>query len=212
MNRPTRLWTVFGLNISLVGVLVAVGIRAHSLGVLAEGADYLADAAAIGVSLLAIGLSKRPPTTAKPHGYPKATTWAALVNAGWLLVLTGLVGAGAIGRLVTGTGQVHGLPVLVISGVAAAVMVVGAFILGGDEEGDDDAGGALNIRALLLDTTSDAAAAGAVAVTGGIILATDRLYWLDPTVALLVSVVIGYHALKLLRRVGLALHTSEPVV
>jgi cobalt-zinc-cadmium efflux system protein len=85
MSRVTRLWIVFALNIVLVGVLVAVGIGAHSLGVLAEGADYLADAAAIGVSLLAIWLSGRPPTPARPHGYPKATTWAALVNGGWLL-------------------------------------------------------------------------------------------------------------------------------
>lgn len=56
--RSTRLWVVFGLNLVLVGVLVAVGLEAHSLGVVAEGADYLADAA-IGVSLLAIWLSGR---------------------------------------------------------------------------------------------------------------------------------------------------------
>ena len=88
MSRSTRLWIVLGLNLALVGVLAAVGIGAHSLGVMAEGADYLADAAAIGVALLAIRLSGLPPTVARPHGYPMATTWAALVNAGWLLVLS----------------------------------------------------------------------------------------------------------------------------
>jgi hypothetical protein len=71
-NRPTRLVVVLGLNLTLVGALVAVGITAHSLGVLAEGGDYLADAAAIGASILAIWLSKRSPTPARPHGYPKA--------------------------------------------------------------------------------------------------------------------------------------------
>ena len=84
MSRTTRLWVVLAMNVALVGVLVAVGFRAHSLGVLAEGADYLADAAAIGVSLFAIWLSIRPPTPRRPHGYPKATAWAALVNGGWL--------------------------------------------------------------------------------------------------------------------------------
>ena len=39
---------VLGLNLALVGALVAVGITAHSLGVFAEGGDYLGDAAAIG--------------------------------------------------------------------------------------------------------------------------------------------------------------------
>jgi cation diffusion facilitator family transporter len=208
MSRAVRLWIVLGLNLVLVGVLVAVGIGARSLGVLAEGADYLADAAAIGVSLLAIWLSKRPPTPARPLGYPKATTWAALVNGGWLLILTGLVSAGAIDRLVAGTKQVHGLPVLIVSSIAAVVMVAGALILGGDDH--EDEGDKLNMRAVLLDTAADAAAAAAVAVTGAIILATGGLYWLDPTVALLVSAVIAYHAVQLLQRVVVALRAGVP--
>ena len=209
MSRAARLWSVLFFNVALVGVLVAVGVGAHSLAVLAEGADYLADAAAIGVSLMAIELSKRPPSQARPHGHPKATSWAALVNGGWLLILTGLVSAGAIDRLVTGTRQVHGLPVLVVSSIAAVAMVVGALILGGDDDDDADQGGDLNMSAVLLDTAADAAAAGAVAVTGAVILATRSLYWLDPTVALVVSVVIAYHALKLLHRVVTALRTRR---
>ena len=201
-----------GLNIVLVGVLVAVGMGAHSLGVLAEGADYLADAAAIGVSLFAIWLAGLLPTPARPHGYPKATAWAALVNGGWLLLLTLLVNAAAIDRLATGTRQVHGLPVLIVSSIAALVMVIGALILGGDEEvEDDDHGGNLNIRAVLLDTVADAAAAAGVAITGAIISVTGDYYWLDATVALLVSVVIAYHAVKLLRRVTVTLRPTSPV-
>ena len=53
-----------------------VGLVADSLAVLAAGTDYLADAAAIGVCLLAIWLA------ALPRGYPNATIIAALVNAG----------------------------------------------------------------------------------------------------------------------------------
>jgi cobalt-zinc-cadmium efflux system protein len=199
---------VLGVNLVLVGVLVAVGIGAHSLGVLAEGADYVADATAIGISLLAIWLSARPPSPARPHGYPKATAWAALVNGGWLLLLTVLVSAAAIERLVQGTREVHGLPVLVVSGIAALAMVVGALILGDDEDEDGDDGGSLNMRAVLLDTAADAAAAASVSVTGAIILATGSNYWLDPTVALVVSVVIAYHAIKLLQRVRVTLRTE----
>ncbi len=178
------------------------------MGVLAEGADYLADAAAIGVSLLAIWLSGRPPTSVRPGGYPKATAWAALVNGCWLLALTVLVSATAIYRLVVGTHEVHGLPVLIVSGIAALVMVIGAMILGGDEEDEDDHGGNLNMRAVLLDTAADAAAAASVAITGAMILITGGNYWLDPTVALAVSVVIAYHAIQLLRSVTGTLRTK----
>jgi len=201
LGRAARLWSVLGLNVALVGALLVVGVSAHSLAVLAEGADYLADAAAIGLAIFAIWLSERPGTSVRPQGYPKATAWAALVNGGWLLGLTVLVSAAAVDRLVHGTSIVHGLPVLVVSGIAAVVMLCGALILARDEGGKDDHGGTLNVGAVLLDTGADAAAAAGVAVTGAIILATGGNYWLDPTVALAVSVVIAFHAIRLLRRV-----------
>jgi len=194
-----------------VAGLVLVGLSAHSLGVVAEGADYLADAAAIGVSLLAMWLSKRPPTPTRPQGYPKATALAALINSGWLLVLSLLVIGGAIERLATGTHPVQGLPVVIASGIAAAVMIGGATVLGVDiDDPDEDENSDLNVRAVLLDTAADAAAAAAVAITGTIILVTGGLYWLDPTVALIVSAVIAYKAIRLLRRVAVALGMSDP--
>ncbi|GAA5193226.1 hypothetical protein GCM10023346_17400 [Arthrobacter gyeryongensis] len=63
MTRTRRLSVVLILNLVLVAGLVVVGISANSLGVLAEGAEYLADAAAIGGSLLAVRVSKLPPTS-----------------------------------------------------------------------------------------------------------------------------------------------------
>ena len=91
------------------------------------------------------------------------------------------VAVAAIGRLMTDTAEVHGLPVLIVSAAAALVMFAGAIIVGGGL--DDDDGEDLNIKAVLLDTAADAAAAGGVAVTGAVILATHGWYWLDPTVA-----------------------------
>jgi cobalt-zinc-cadmium efflux system protein len=48
---------------------------------------------------------------------------------------------------------------------------------------------------------ADAAAAAGVASTGAIILATRGWYWLDPAVALIIAIVIAYHALVLIRKV-----------
>ena len=201
-----RLTVVLLLNVGLVTALVIAGLAAHSLAVLAAGADYLADAGAIGVSLLAIWLAARPPTRARPGGYPNATNIAALVNAGWLLILNVLIAAAAIQRLAEGTRRVEGLPVLIVSGIAAAVMLAGALILGGDpgDPGDDD-GEDLNVKAVLLDTAADAAAAAGVAVSGAVILAAGGWYWLDPAVALAIAVIIGYHAQKLVRKVVAAI-------
>lgn len=216
MSRAERLIVVLILNLALVAALVIVGVGAHSLGVLAEGGDYLLDAGGVGLALIALVLSRRPATARRPSGYPNATNIAALVNAGWLLLLEVVVAAAAVIRLATGTPEVHGLPVLVVSAVAAVTMAAGALILGGDAPGEGDAEGDLSIKAVLLDTVGDAAAAAGVAAMGGIILVTGGWYWLDPAVALVIAVVVGYHALalvlKVLRRFGTSTTGSRPDV
>ena len=50
MTREARLTIVLVLNLAMIVALVVVGLTAHSLGVLAVGGDYLADAAAVGIS------------------------------------------------------------------------------------------------------------------------------------------------------------------
>jgi cobalt-zinc-cadmium efflux system protein len=201
MSRAQRLIVVLVLNLGLVAGLVAVGVTARSIAVLAEGGDYLLDAAGVAVALLAIWLAARPATRTRPAGHPNATSVAALINAGWLLVLELLVAGAALDRLITRRVPVDGLPVLVMSGVAAVAMLIGALVLRGDE--DDAEGGErdLSVAAVLLDTVADAAAAAGVAVVGAIILATGGWYWLDPAVALTIAVVVAYHALALIRKV-----------
>ena len=202
---------VLVLNLALVVGLVTVGLSAHSLAVLAEGGDYLLDTAGVAVALFAIRLSAPSSGRAWPPGRPAPTDLAALFNCGWLLLLEVLVIIAAAERLVTRSPEVHGLPVLVVSGVAALTMTVGTLVLRGDADDEDEAdGGDLSVAAVLLDTIADAAAAAGVAATGGIILATGGWYWLDPAVALVIAVAIGYHALALLRKVLARLHSQPP--
>ena len=210
MSRTRRLLVVLALNLGLVGALVAAGVTAHSLAVLAEGGDYLLDAAGVGVALLAIRLSSRPAKSAQRDGAPKAPNVAALINSGWLLVLEMLVAAAAVDRLTTGARQVDGLPVLIVSSIAALVMAAGALILHGDGDDDEDETDEhdLSVAAVLLDTIADAAAAAGVAVAGAIILATGGWYWLDPAAALTIALIVGYHAIVLLRRVLLRLRSG----
>jgi cobalt-zinc-cadmium efflux system protein len=202
MTRSQRLLAVLALNLALFAGLVAAGAAAGSLAVLATGGDYLLDAAAVGVALLAARLAARPRKRPGRPGRVDPVSAAALINAGWLLALELLVAAAAVTRLASGAPQVEGLPVVVASGVAAVVMTAAALILRGDEsDPDGDGDRDVSVHAVLLDTVADAAAAAGTAVAGGIILATGGWYWLDPAVALVIALVVAGHAVALIRKV-----------
>jgi cobalt-zinc-cadmium efflux system protein len=193
---------VLALNLALVAGLAAAGAGAHSLAVLAEGGDYLLDAAGVGVALVAIRFSARPASRARPENHPNATSIAALVNGGWLLAAELLVASAAACRLLTRTSPVDGLPVLVVSGIAALVMGAGALILRNDAAEDGTGERDPSVAAVLLDTAADAAAAAGVAAAGAIILVTGGWYWLDPAMALAIAAVVAYRASALIRKVS----------
>jgi cobalt-zinc-cadmium efflux system protein len=199
MTQARRLLIVLGLNLLMVGGLVVVGLLTRSLGVLAAAADYIADSTAIGLGLVAIALRTRS------GGQSRATTVVAGINAAALLVITLVVSVEAVRRISGRAPHLDGLPVLVVSAIATVVMVAGALVLGGDHDGD------LHMRSVVLDTVADAVSAAAVAVTGAVIYWTDRWYWLDSAVALVIGLVVSYHAVRLLVDVRRALRTRTNV-
>jgi len=187
VTQDRRLGLVLGINLVMVSGLLLVGLVAHSLGVLASGADYLGDALGAGLSVVALRISRKQSNS-------RATLYAALANASFLLVVSLGVAVDAVHRLSSGAPQIDGLPVVIVSVVAVIAMAACAFILG-DAEGD------LSMQSVMLDTVADAAAALGVAVSGVVILITGGLFWLDPLIALVIAVVVGYQAIKLMRRV-----------
>jgi cobalt-zinc-cadmium efflux system protein len=200
MTRAKRLGLVLAINLTMVLALLIVGLVGRSLGVLASGADYLGDALGTGLSLVALRLSGR----GRGRGHRRATSYAALANSSFLLLVTLSVVAEAARRLITGAPPIHGVPVVVVSVVAAIAMVACAVILG-------DVGGDLSMESVMLDTVADAAAAIGVAVSGAVILITGATYWLDSLVALLIAVVVALHAIRLMRRVAANLSEKQSV-
>jgi cobalt-zinc-cadmium efflux system protein len=188
MSRGARLGLVLGINLAMVLALLLVGFFAHSLGVLASGADYLGDAFGASLALLALRLGRR-----RQDG--RATSLAALVNASLLLAVTLAVIIEAIYRLSAGAPSIHGVPVVLVSVIAAGAMIACALILG-------DVCTDVGMQSVMLDSVADAAAALGVAISGGVILMTGGTYWLDSAVALVIALVVAFHAIKLLRKVA----------
>src|ERR1039458_7941975 len=74
-----------GVTLAYIVLLVVAGIRAHSLALL--------------LSLVAVYLQSRPPSTTKTYGYHRAGVLAALVNAGSLVAVAFFIFYEAFRRL-----------------------------------------------------------------------------------------------------------------
>jgi cobalt-zinc-cadmium efflux system protein len=181
---------VLVMNAALIAVLVVVGIVANSMSVLAAAGDTVGDCLGLMLGLIAVALRDRDP--GHPHAQ-RPIALAALVNAILLTAVTVSVVIESVARLAEGPPPVSGLPVIVVSVITMLVMLAGAVVLGRSAAAED-----LHMRSVLLDALADAGAAAGVAVAGAVILATEGLYWLDPVLALAISVVIAVAAVRLM--------------
>lgn len=200
-SQRRRILIVLGLNLALIIGLVIAGLLAHSVSVLAAAGDTIADCFALVLGLIAITLRDRDPD--HPHAQ-RPIAIAALVNATLLLAVTVTVTVEAISRLREGSPPVEGLPMVIVSVITMVVMLAGAFVLGRSAAGED-----LHMRSVLIDALADAAAAAAIAVAGVIILVTNGLYWLDPVLALAVSILIAIAAMQLIVKAVAALRGKD---
>jgi cobalt-zinc-cadmium efflux system protein len=189
LTQRRRLSIVLALNLALIGGLVVTGLAAHSVGVLATAGDTLADSVALALGLIAVVLRDRDPNHPRAN---RPIAFVALINATILIAVTVGVAVGAIVRLREGSPAVLGLPMAVISLITLAVMVAGALVLGLSAHRED-----VHMKSVLLDTLADAAAAAGVLAAGTVIWLTGGFYWLDPVIALVLAVVIGFVGVRL---------------
>src|ERR1700727_4031898 len=85
--------------LAYIALLVVAGIRAHSLALLSEAGHNLSDFLALLLSLVAVYLQSRPPSTTKTYGYHRAGGLAALVNAVSLVAVSFFIFYEAFRRL-----------------------------------------------------------------------------------------------------------------
>jgi len=200
VSQQRRLGIVLGLNLSLIAALVIVGLAAHSVGVLAAAGDTAIDSVALVLGLIAVTVRDRSTHPRRSLAIPVV----ALINGGALLVVLALIVVEAVRRLHRGAPEVHGLPVLIVSVLTMAVLLVGAWVLGGSAANED-----LHMRSVLLDTLADAATAAAVASAGAVIALTGRFFWLDPALAIAIAVVVAVPAIALCSKAVAALRGVE---
>lgn len=193
---PAFRWAV-GLNTGYVIVEGAAGWITGSLALLADAAHNLTDVAGLLIAWGAAVLAKRAVTARHTWGLGRATILAALFNAIAILVGVGAVTWEAVQRR-SDPVAVPGFTVLLVALVGIGVITGSALLFMSSRKGD------LNAKGAFLHMAADAAVSGAVVLAAVGIMVTGW-DWLDPAVAIAVSLLIAVTAAGLFRE---ALHLS----
>jgi cobalt-zinc-cadmium efflux system protein len=187
--------------------LVAVGevigaVITGSLVLFADAAHMAADAAGLGLSLLAAFVAARPATDRRTFGYARAEILAAMANSVLLLAMAGFILYEAIRRLVSPADVGSGL-LIVFGVIALAANAVSLVLL---RQGQAES---LNLRGAFLEVASDTLGAAAVIVTG-VIIATTGFTRADPIASLAVGLLILPRTWRLLRETVDVLLEASP--
>jgi cobalt-zinc-cadmium efflux system protein len=170
------------LNTGFVIVEVSYGILANSLALIADAGHNLSDVLGLLMAWGASLLVRRLPTPRRTFGLKRSSILAALLNACFLLIVSGGVAWEAIQRL-REPSAVAGVTVIIVALVGTVINSISAAMFFIGRKGD------LNIRGAFLHLASDALVSLAVVVSGILILFT-KWNWIDPVMSLIVIAVI----------------------
>src|SRR4051812_12764516 len=170
---------------------VVTGLLAGSVALLADAGHMTADAAALALALVAIGLAARPPTGALTYGLKRAEPASALVNGVTLGVLAIVFALPARVRPINPHDVDAGV-VLALALAGIPVNLLATWVLSGANRRS------LNVEGAFQHVLTDLYAFIATAIAATIILATgfDRA---DPIAALVVAALMARAAWGLLR-------------
>jgi cobalt-zinc-cadmium efflux system protein len=147
-----------------MAVEVAVGVLAHSLALLSDAAHMLTDAAALGLSIIALRLAARPARGAMTYGFQRVEVLAAQANGITLLVLAAVIAYSAVGRLIS--------PQAVSAWAMVAVALAGIIVNGAATAALAGAGreSHMSIEGSFQHVLTDLFAFVGTALAGGVIL------------------------------------------
>jgi cobalt-zinc-cadmium efflux system protein len=196
------LWIALALILGLKAGEVVAGIVANSLALLSDAAHMLTDAAAIGLSLIAIRLSRRPPRGAMTFGLKRVEILSAQVNGVTLLVLAAVIGIEAVRRLIDPPSVEGGLVLFVALAGIAVNLTAAAVLARANRE-------SLNVEGSYQHILTDLYAFIGTAIAAILIIATgfERA---DPIASVLVAGLMLRSAYGLLRDSGRVFLEAAP--
>ncbi|MBW2402767.1 MAG: cation transporter [Deltaproteobacteria bacterium] len=186
-----RLAVALALTATYMVAEVVGGIAANSLALLADAGHMFSDAAALGLSLVAVVLAQRPATSQRTYGFHRAEILAALTNGAALLVLSVLIAREAWERL-SAPPEVQGELMLAVAFGGLVINLVNLRILSRGRESS------INIRGAWLHVAADTLGS-AGAISAGAVIYLFGWRWADPVASFIIAALVLYSAWGLVR-------------
>jgi len=180
----------------------AGGLWTNSLALTADAGHMLTDVAALGLSLFAAWFIRRPATAEKTFGYFRVEILAALMNGVFLVGIAVVVFYESYARFLEPE-AIKTTEMIIIGIVGLIANLASASVLHGSHTHN------LNIRGAFLHVLGDILGSIAV-ILAGLAISLWGLFWADPAVSALVSVLILLSAWRLVRDSVLILLEGAP--
>ncbi|MFC1874497.1 cation diffusion facilitator family transporter [Chloroflexota bacterium] len=185
------------LKIALAIVLLIMvaeivgGMLSRSLALLGDAGHMLVDALALGLSLFAITIARRPATPSKTYGYHRVEIMAALANGTTLLLVAAYIFYEAYQRF-SDPPEIRVPVMLLVASIGLAANLAGILLLRKASHTS------LNIKAAFWHVVGDTISSVGV-IVGGIIIAVTGWSVVDSIIAVLIGLIILCGAVRLVR-------------
>lgn len=175
-----------GIAMGVTGAIMMVefigGVLSNSLALMSDAGHMLTDIMSLALSLIALQLTTRTPSSTKTYGFYRMEIIAALVNGATLILISLYIFYEAYKRFAAAeVVEVRTMLVVATIGLVANVIAALAMMRGSREN--------LNIRGAYLHILGDAVSSLGVIVGGGIIYFTNW-YIVDPIISVAICLVI----------------------
>jgi len=185
------------LKVALTIVVVVMvaeiigGILSNSLALLSDAGHMLVDALALGLSLFAMTIARRPATPTKTYGYHRAEIMAALANGTILVLVSIYIFYEAYQRFLDPP-LVQTPLMLLVAIIGLIANLIGILLLRKGSRGS------LNIKAAFWHIIGDTISSVGV-IVGAVIISVTGWYITDPIIAVFIGVIILWGAVRIVR-------------
>ena len=190
-SETRRLKWALGISAVYFFAELTAGFLTNSLALLSDAGHMVTDVAALGLSLFAFRMARRPATLSSTYGFHRVEILAALFNGLMLWLIVGIILTAAYARLLDPP-HVDSRGMLVVAILGLVINIASGAILYGAHHRN------LNLRGSFLHVVSDAIGSVGAIAAGSIMLATGW-YLADPLISIFIGALILYSSWSLVK-------------